>query len=470
MSLASLISAADARQRETEQQTAQKTEENPLVIESATSRGTFGDSQYLLKTNQGDFYYVPLDYVNRGYATDQYQYYNPEFLDKDFLASGKRVNLDPTVLEGKTIASTFENPNSGYLFKADEFEKRIPSWAYYHEFGSDPKKQRIGGISEVPASGSNSPEGGLKYVLENNAENQLSFINPNATATTRTYTIEYSGIFGSRVAEALARGAQAIGKVPFLTELTAAIPVIGPAVYGTIKGAQAGAAGKGPLEAAAETGLSLAAASLVKDAIGGGKGVFGGDVEAQPGGFYGEMPTTPGVDYSLIGGANFPPAAEGMGGGTGITPGAAGEGLQLPTAPNIGAMGGGQGLLVPVDGGTVGALGLTPTGATPVLGDPKSFINDPNVLGQPVIAQGSLSPLSSLQNVLRGANLARQLLTPQQAQTPNLLGQAAQAASQMQGAVDYSSLLGLLSQQAGGTGLLGTRFQPQPINLASLLG
>ena len=39
-----------------------------------------------------------------------------------------------------------------------------------------------------------------------------------------------------------------------------------------------------------------------------------------------------------------------------------------------------------------------------------------------------------------------------------------------QGNIDYSQLLGLLAQRANATGLLGTRFQPQPINLASLLG
>ena len=75
----------------------------------------------------------------------------------------------------------------------------------------------------------------------------------------------------------------------------------------------------------------------------------------------------------------------------------------------------------------------------------------------------------SIQQALRGAQLANQLLSPQQVPTPNLLARAQEALAQ-QGAVDYSSLLGLLSQQAGGTGLLGTRFQPQPINLASLLG
>ena len=66
--------------------------------------------------------------------------------------------------------------------------------------------------------------------------------------------------------------------------------------------------------------------------------------------------------------------------------------LELPTSPAIKAMGGGQGLTADVtnpvtgDTGVVGGLGYTPTGAAPVLGDPSSFINNPNVTGQPVMA------------------------------------------------------------------------------------
>jgi hypothetical protein len=75
----------------------------------------------------------------------------------------------------------------------------------------------------------------------------------------------------------------------------------------------------------------------------------------------------------------------------------------------------------------------------------------------------------SVQQAIRGAQLANQLLNPQRPQVPNLLGQAQQALAQ-QGGVDYSTLLGLLSQRAIPSGLLGTRFQPQPINLVSLLG
>lgn len=91
---------------------------------------------------------------------------------------------------------------------------------------------------------------------------------------------------------------------------------------------------------------------------------------------------TPGVDYSLAPGDT---SAPGMGGGTGLLPGASGEGLQLPTMPGLPDMGGGQGITIPVTGGTVGEGGFVPDNAVPVLGDPNSFINDPNVIGTPVI-------------------------------------------------------------------------------------
>jgi len=68
-----------------------------------------------------------------------------------------------------------------------------------------------------------------------------------------------------------------------------------------------------------------------------------------------------------------------------------GLGLQLPDSPAIKSMGGGQGLTAdtvnPATGetGSVGELGYTPDDASTVLGNPKSFINNPDVLGQPVM-------------------------------------------------------------------------------------
>lgn len=169
---------------------------------------------------------------------------------------------------------------------------------------------------------------------------------------------------------------------------------------------------------------------------------------------------------SLLDTAQFETRLPEMGGGTGLTPTAVGEGLQLPTSPNIGTMGGGQGLTVPVEGGTISQLGFTPTNATPVLGSPSSFINNPEVIGQPVIQQGTPSQISPT-DVLRAANTLRQLAAPDQ---PQQQPQPQQTAQPNMTGVDYSGLLSLLQSQARTSGLLGTRYQPQPINLASLLG
>jgi hypothetical protein len=146
-----------------------------------------------------------------------------------------------------------------------------------------------------------------------------------------------------------------------------------------------------------------------------------------------------------------------------------GVGLQQPTMPNVGGMGGGQGINVPVSGGTVGQLGTTPTGATPVLGSPGSFINDPSVLGADVIAQGTPSSISlrDATRALRAASNVSNLLNPPQAGEGGVDQGGAQ---QSMGGVDYSGLYNLLAQRAIAGGLLGTRYQPQPVNLASLLG
>jgi hypothetical protein len=58
-------------------------------------------------------------------------------------------------------------------------------------------------------------------------------------------------------------------------------------------------------------------------------------------------------------------------------PNVSGLGLQMPTVPNLGAMGGGQGITVPVDGGTLTEAGVIPEMFVPDLGDPNSFINQP---------------------------------------------------------------------------------------------
>jgi hypothetical protein len=120
-----------------------------------------------------------------------------------------------------------------------------------------------------------------------------------------------------------------------------------------------------------------------------------------------------------------------------------GEGLIAPSLPGINAMGGAQGLSVGVPGGTITQAGLTPAGSVPVLGDAKSFINNPDVLGQPVI--GVEQPGISLQDAARAANAVKSLLDqPEQQGVPMDQGGGMQARG-----VDYSELLSLLQRQVG---------------------
>jgi hypothetical protein len=109
------------------------------------------------------------------------------------------------------------------------------------------------------------------------------------------------------------------------------------------------------------------------------------------------------------------------------------EGLQILPSPSLPSMGGGQGLTTPVEGGTVGSLGFTPTGASPILGDPASFINNPEITGQPVMAieppqlpsmtgEQQASILKSLINMFGSAGTAglmgSAMSSPQQGQQP----------------------------------------------------
>lgn len=133
------------------------------------------------------------------------------------------------------------------------------------------------------------------------------------------------------------------------------------------------------------------------------------------------------------------------------TSGAAGTIAGLE-APGLSSMGGGTGLLAPVQGGVVSELGFVPTGATPSLGDPASFINNPDYLGSPVISEDYLGLTASdmptgigIQDALRMARTGMQLFGGQQQQ--GLLGGGGTAPYQAQG-VDYSGLLSLLQGKA----------------------
>lgn len=133
--------------------------------------------------------------------------------------------------------------------------------------------------------------------------------------------------------------------------------------------------------------------------------------------------------------------------------GTAGFGSALPSAAETAA--------------ALEAAGFAPGTAANLAGTTSAGVGATNLLGgataaNPLVAQPGISPTDAL----RAANTIRQLTEGQQQQK----SQEQQAGQMAAGAVDYSGLLNLLASKANTSGLLGTQFQPQSFNLASLLG
>lgn len=150
----------------------------------------------------------------------------------------------------------------------------------------------------------------------------------------------------------------------------------------------------------------------------------------------------------------------------------------LGKAPELGGFGnvatGGFGTALP--SASEVAAGLTAAGFAPgtaanLSGMTAAGVGATNLLGGATAATPlAASPSMSVTDALRVANAARQVAGTQQKVeetgrvTPEQMAQMASLG------VDYSGLLSLLASRAKTSGLLGTQFQPQSINLASLLG
>ena len=182
-----------------------------------------------------------------------------------------------------------------------------------------------------------------------------------------------------------------------------------------------------------------------------------------PGGWLGAAAITAGLYYGpeIFGGeALFDAAASGGGAGagagsgagtaagagsgalgTGLTVGAAGEGLLAPTLPSLSAMGGASGLVTEAaGGGLLSALGVTPLGAVPMLGSAGSFINNPAVIGNPVIGY-TPTPAFTLNDALNAAKLSQSLFNRPQIPQP----QPQEQQQSLFGSTNYEDLLRLIT-------------------------
>jgi hypothetical protein len=181
----------------------------------------------------------------------------------------------------------------------------------------------------------------------------------------------------------------------------------------------------------------------------------------------------------------------GAGGVTGLTAGAGGvTGLVAPAgftlAPEIGASLIAASALTPSGTPNLPTTPpVTPTSAPPNIPNPVEII-DRSIPFDPK-AYDAIKTLPGLESLAKAAfetakenpietppppntirNIYNSTTGGNQPQQDQQLGQA--ASGMVAGSVDYSNMLNLLASQARTSGLLGTQFQPQPINLASLLG
>jgi hypothetical protein len=468
-----------------------------FFVNSATPSGS-GRIYTELDTNQGKFWYVPQEFVQKGLRKGDNQYLEQSFLNKDYLNTFKPIKLDESLVTKQLKNAGYQDPSTGVLISDADFKK------YDKNAGSVTTYKAVNKFAG-PVQGIAERDGNLVYSFAGAGGSTYGYFDSKGTPTEVTVTQPKRKL--GKLGEIATDIAGAFASIPFLPEIAAAlIPGAGPVLYGSLKSLQTAGQG-GDLEDVLKSGATAAASALaVKSIIGSPttSGVEPGGLPSDynvdpfgPGGITPDIapPVLPPTDYGLLSGSNLPTPAPGMGGGTGITgtppplpdagvlgstpvdyglgpqttPGVSGGvGLQQPTMPNLGGMGGGQGLTVPVAGGTVGQLGFTPSGATPVLGDPGSFINDPSVLGTDVIPQGTPSGISP-RDATRALRSAYNLLNPAEAGGAGG-GVDSGGAQQSMGGVDYSGLYNLLAQRAIAGGLLGTRYQPQPVNLASLLG
>jgi hypothetical protein len=418
--------------------------------------------------NNGQYFeFVPRSVFEKGVVKGDKQYYFPQVLSPGFSDS---IGANAQYVEVQSIAdqagnkikedlkkSGFED-DRGYLFSMVDSDRGLTSWLdnnlnNFRDYTIGVEHLGAGGATykagEIQGLGT-TPDGRRAFSTNTtgNVPNAQGYIQYNPeTNDSQWWTSYYDP-----------------GKKPSWAKPLTALG------YGLIGLGTFGLAGLGPLAAGgagagAGAGLGTGLTAGAGGATGLTAGAAGTTGLVAPAGFS----FAPGIGAAGAG------IAAGSQLGTGITPGAAGQGLQLPTAPGLSEMGGGTGLLAPVEGGTVSQLGFIPAGATPVLGDPKSFINDPNVLGQAVLPTQATG--ISATDALRLANQARGLLGA--GQNPAVQqGMPGQQAGQ-RGAVDYSGVLGLLQQQARTPGVssltapaqLMPRYQPTLLpNVLSLLG
>jgi hypothetical protein len=415
--------------------------------------GSNGRFYAQLDTDKGKYWYVPKEFVYQGLRQGENQFFDQSFLNKEYLDKLKPIRLDDTAIPAELKNAGYRDPSLGFLISDSDFNKYDSNGnlVYYYE-----AKGKFAGA----AKGIAEKDGELVYSLEGAGGSNYGYFDKNGVPWETTVNRKTKfGIIGD-----LARGfTELVAGVPFLPEV-AGFATGNPQIYASLKAAQKAGQG-GDLEDVIKAGgTALATATIMKNITTPSGGVYGGDVDVQPGGFYGETPGGGAAELASVGATGYGltgPIESPLLGGPSELASVAETMAPIPGPENV------------FEYGYVDPGRITPAPANIIPGyaTPENVFEygyeDP---GRITPAPADIIPTSpiSLSDALRGARLASSLLgggaTTQIPETGAGVGQPSATG------IDYSALLGLLSQRAGATGLLGTRFAPQPVNLSSLLG
>lgn len=458
--------------------------------EGAESPTTAG---FRFDINNQEYYFVPRSVFEKGVVSNKTNYFFPTVLTADFeqqIAPYSQQYTPQQVYDTLYNYSTAVSPNEnkwlqdvkaagykedepGFLIPVRVVQNLVPEAKAFDlgsKFGT-----KYGDVQFSGIQGIGTKDGQKVFVTDvsgSSGPNAQAFIAPSGDLNYSTYkepaswakaanvvgwTLIGLGTAGMAGFGPLAGGGATAGATTGATAgatTGATAGGLGGAGAGGITGITAGTTATGLGGSALGTGLT---AGTTATGIGGGAlgtgltaGAAGAGLTAGassaaiPGLLEGATFPTQGLQVPAINSSQVALIPE----GTAL----AGQGLQVPTIPGLSAMGGAQGLTVGVPGGTVTQLGFVPTGATPVLGDPASFINNPDVLGNTVFTTDTLTPPGaatsgmSATDALRALNAANQLLNPagQNPLVPQQQGLPGRAA----GTVDYSGILALLQRQA----------------------
>ena len=397
-----------------------------------------------LTINGQTYTFHPKNILEKGFVANGQQFYNPNVLanlDKAY-EQGQAVNLKDVGWYDDFLKKN-DLSTEGILLPAGELNFKIAG-------GNGYKVAPIGNLTEDGRVKLNEITGigkvGDQYVYTTDvtkvdATDASGYYDQSGQGRAE-WTKERGGLLGS--------ASRAVAKVPFLPEIAGAATQ-NPYVYATLKGLQGGATGQDPLKVGLKAGATILAADLASGLL---KGTPAG-VEGGTGAFDADVG---GISDAMTGGG---------------VPRGTMSAAQL-SASNIDPS-----ILETMSAEQVAQAGIN----SPYYAAAQSNI-DPlllegmsaqQVATAPVLTTAALTPAIaagsiSLSDAFRGARAAssiNNLLNPPSAGEGGVDQGGAQPT--MAG-VDYSGLYNLLAQRSPTGGLLGTQYQPQPLNLASLLG